>query len=177
MKLQKYILWSMITIFGIVFLLSNGKTAEAKKYYSLREIGLAGCTKDYVDYAIISIRGKTLKYVRYQYYGKSYGWKQIGSIKTAKLTSKTKYYMGNSDKVSDAVKNMSQQSNNSSQRKITRAGAAQKRYLPKKVKTIDTEKWIYRVRKGTVKRSVCGRHNEIVVNNGKVIKLAVRLTY
>lgn len=177
MRLFQRLFWIMIPFFGFIFLLGNSNIAEAKKYYSLKDIGLAGCITDDVDYAVLSIRGNTIKYFKYKISPKNYEWERVGDVQTARLTSKTKYYMGDSKKVSGSLKNDIETGKNKKKKVNNKRSryVNDKKHLAKK--NIDTEKWIYRVRKGTVKRNIFGRNNEIRVKNGKVTKLAVRLTY
>lgn len=177
MRLFQRLFWIVIPFFGLVFLLGNSNTAEAKKYYSLKDIGLSGCTTDNVDYAILSIRGNTIKYTTYKISQGNCEWERVGNVQTARLTSKTKYYMGDSKKVSNSLKkNIESEKNKSKRANNKRSGYEYgRKHLAKK--SIDTEKWIYRVRKATIKRNIFGRNNEIQVRNGKVTKLAVRLMY
>lgn len=177
MRLFQRLFWIMIVFFGLIFLLGDSNTAEAKKYYSLKEIGLTGCANDNVDYAIFSIRGNTIKYSVYKISKGSCEWERISGVKTAKLTSKTKYYMGDSKKVSSSLKEHREDGKN---KKISTSDKKNKtmnnrKYFTKK--NIDTEKWIYRVRKNTIKKNIFGRNNEIQIKNGKVTKLVVRLAY
>ncbi len=175
MKSGKRLLGIFVLFIGIMVILGNGKTAEAEKYYSLQEVGLSGCVTDNVNYTIVSIRGNTIKYIKYQCSGKKCAWKRVEGIKTAKLTSKTKYYMGNSEKVSDSLKKKEQKGKTSKQN--NKKEKTKKRQLPKKTKNINTEKWISKVRKGTIKKNMYGRNNEIRIVKGKVTKLAVNLSY
>ena len=164
-----------VLFIGMLVILGNGKMAEARKYYSLQEVGLSGCTADNVDYTIVSIRGNTIKYIQYKFLPKTCRWKKVNSMQTAKLTSGTKYYIGNSDKVSNSLKENVE--NGKSSKKNSKKVNTKKMRLPKKAKNINTEKWIYRVSKGTLKKNLHGRNNEIRVVNGKVTKLAVKLSY
>lgn len=179
MHLYRRLFIIMISIIGLVFLFGNGNTAQAKRYYSLKEIGLSGCTTDNVDYAILSIRGNTIRYAKYQIVNESYEWKQAGNVQTARLTSKTKYYMGDLKKIPDSLRknkmneNNKKINNNKEDSKIRKS--TNRKHLIKK--NIDTEKWIYRVRKGSVKRNLSGRNNEIQIRNGRVIKLVINLAY
>lgn len=172
MGVRRRIFWVLIPFIGILFILGNGKTAEARKYYSLQNIGLSGCTTDNVDYTIVSIRGNTIKYIKYQFSEKKQEWRRLSGIQTAKLTSSTKYYMANPEKVSASLK---KKSGANSKTTSTKKVNSKRSYLAKK--NINTEKWIYRVRKGTIKKKVYGHNNEIRVVKGKVTKLAVGLTY
>lgn len=138
-----YLLCGMVLLLCMVMVYGN--TSYAKKYYSLDDIGLTGCASDNTDYSIISIRGNQLKYVKYSREKGSTRWKQDGQIRKAKLSSKTKYYMGNSGRLRNRSANL------------------------------DTSKWISRVRKSTVKKEFSGRSNEIVVARGKVLKLVTGL--
>ncbi len=140
----------ILILFGVVFLFGNRKTVEAEKYYSLQNIGLSGCTTDRIDYSILSIRGNTIRYVVYQFSDKDCEWVQIGEVRKAKLTLKTKYYMGNLNKLTQSAKNND---------------------------SVDEAKWMSRIYKGTVKRKMLGRYNEIQIRNGKVTKVAIRLNY
>lgn len=167
MKQIRYFFWIMIPLIGMIFLLGNGTVAEAKKYYSLKNIGLSGCTNDGTDYAILSIRGNVVRYEKYQIAKKTGEWKRVGKVKTAKLTGKTKYYVGDSKQVSSSLRSSAKQKNSTSSKK----------YLKKKKKNIDTEKWIYRVQKWNIKKNISRRNNEIRIEGGKVTKLAVRLSY
>ena len=119
--------------------------SQAKKYYSLEDIGVACCTSDNVDYAVLSIRGNRIQYVRYERETDGVRWKQTGAVKKARLTSKTKYYMGNADR------------------------------LRNRSVDPDKSKWISRIRKGIAKKEYGGRNNEIVIVRGKVVKLIIRL--
>ncbi|MDE6760927.1 MAG: hypothetical protein K2J90_09655 [Lachnospiraceae bacterium] len=177
MRFNKHLFWIMIAFFGLIFLLGSSNTAEAKKYYSLKEIGLSGCTTDNVDYAIFSIRGNTVKYSVYKFSSRSREWERVSGVKVAKLTSKTKYYMGDSQKVSSSLKKYKEDGKNKNIRSNNKKykTADNRKHFAKK--DINTEKWIYRVRKGTIKKNIFGRNNEIQVKNGKVTKLIVRLVY
>ena len=93
MKILHRVFKVLIPFLAIVLLLGNGQWVEAKKYYSLQNIGLAGCTTDRTDYGILSIRGNTIKYVVYKRSYNSCEWEQVGGVKTAKFTSATRYYM------------------------------------------------------------------------------------
>lgn len=170
MKSGKRLFGIFVLFIGVLVILGNGKTAEAGKYYSLQEVGLYGCTTDDTNYTIVSIQGNTIKYIKYQYIKKKCVWRRVKGIKKAKLTSKTKYYMGNSEKVSDSLKKNEKSSKKNNKR-------SKKMRLPKKTKNINTEKWISKVRKGTIKKNMHGHNNEIKVVNGKVTKLAVKLSY
>ena len=134
---------SILLIFCLVFAFNN--TADAKKYYSLNDIGLSGCATDNIDYAVLSIRGNTVQYIKYVRKTGSGRWVQEGKSQKAKLSSKTKYYMGNSGR------------------------------LRNRSADLNTSKWISRVRKGTVKKEYGGRNNEIVIIRGKVMKLVIKL--
>ena len=175
MRLGKCFFGVFVFFVGILVILGNGKTAEARKYYSLQEVGLSGCTADNVDYTIVSIRGNAIKYIKYQFFSKTCRWKKVSGIQTAKLTSGTKYYIGNSDKVSDSLKKNAE--NGKSSKMNSKKVNTKKMHLSQKTKNINTEKWIYRVSKGTLKKNLHGRNNEIRVVNGKVTKLAVKLSY
>lgn len=170
MKQIRHLFWIVIPLIGLMFLLGNGTVAEAKKYYSLKNIGLSGCTEDDTDYGILSIRGNVIRYEIYRVSVKTGERKRIGKAKTAKLTSKTKYYVGDSKQVSSSLRK-------DKKRKKNDHTNDNKKYLVKKNKNIDTEKWIYRVQKRTVKKYISRRDNEIRVSKGKVTKLAVRLSY
>ena len=172
MRFNKHLFLMITAFFGLIFLLGSSNTAEAKKYYSLKEIGLSGCATDNVDYAVFSIRGNTIKYAIYKFSPKSREWERISGVKAAKLTSKTKYYMGDSKKVSSSLKKNKEDGKN---KNIRPNNKKDKKHFVKK--DINTEKWIYRVRKGTIKKNIFGRNNEIQVKNGKVTKLIVRLVY
>ncbi|MGN0153477.1 MAG: hypothetical protein ACI4A3_03435 [Lachnospiraceae bacterium] len=184
MHLFRRLFLILIPIIGLVYLFGNGNTAQAKRYYSLEEIGLSGCTLDNVDYAILSIRGNTIRYTKYQIANGSCEWKQIGDVQTARLTSKTKYYMGDLKKIPDSLrkngmnennKNINNKNINNNKEDPKIQKTTNKRHLSKK--NIDTEKWIYRVRKGSIKKNLSGRNNEIQIQNGKVIKLVINLAY
>lgn len=142
--------------FGILFMLAGvlllgaDETVEAKKYYSLQNIGLSGCAEDDIDYSILSIRGNTVRYVKYEFSEDDYEWVAVGKIQKARLTPQTKYYMGNLSKLLKRIQ---------------------------KGDTVDGAKWMSRVRKGMVKKEVLGRYNEIRVKNGRVVKIAIRLNY
>lgn len=177
MRFNKHLFLMTIVFFGLIFLLGSSSTAEAKKYYSLKEIGLSGCATDNVDYAVFSIRGNTIKYAIYKFSSRSREWERVSGVKAAKLTTKTKYYMGDSKKVSSSLKKNKEDGKNKNIRpdnKKDNTGDARKHFAKK---DINTEKWIYRVRKGTIKKNIFGRNNEIQVKNGKVTKLIVRLVY
>lgn len=164
----------LIPFLAIVLLLGNGQKAEAKKYYSLKNIGLAGCATDRTDYGIISLRGNKMKYVIYKRSDNSCEWEQVGGVKTAKLTSATRYYMGDAQKVSPSLKN-GQQKERDNGRTWTRQNDRKNRHITPK--SIDTEQWICRVRKGIVKKNISGRNNEIRVARGKATKVVIRLSY
>lgn len=176
MKEKKFLWMLMITFIGVLCVFGNSKDVEARKYYSLQEIGLSGCTTDAIDYSVVSIRGNTLKYIKYQYYLGTCEWKQVGGVRSAKLNARTKYYMGNGKKVPSSLrkngverfgKNMT----------VGQLRTLQQKHILRKTTDINTQKWIYRVRKGTIKRNIFGRHSEVQIVNGKVTKLAVKLEY
>lgn len=174
MKLLHKVFRVLIPFLTIVLLLGNGQKVEAKKYYSLQNIGLTGCTTDRTDYGILSIRGNKMKYVVYKRSYNSCEWEQVGDVKTATLTSATRYYMGDSQKVSPSLKNGPTKDwrNDKKQTKRNDRGS---RYITSK--SIDTEKWICRVRKGIVKKNISGRNNEIRIARGKVTKVVIGLSY
>ena len=176
MELLRKIIWVIIPLWGIVFLFGSSQTTEARKYYSLKNIGLSGCTTDSVDYGILSIRGNTVKYVKYKIAPNGYEWEQTGRIQTAKLTSSTKCYIGDSKKVSSSLKKPenNKKSKAGNNKKVQRVSSKRTHITQK---NMNTEKWIYRVRKGTLKRYITRRNNEIRVVRGKVTKIAVRLSY
>lgn len=176
MVLLRKIIWSMMPFLGIVLLFGSCLTAEAKKYYSLKNIGLSGCTTDNVDYGILSIRGNTVKYIKYKIASNGYEWEKAGKVQTAKLTSSTKCYVGDSKKVSSSLKKPanSKKSKTSNKKKIQKTSSKRTHITQK---SINTEKWIYRVQKGNLKRYISGRNNEIRVVRGKITKIAVRLSY
>lgn len=176
MELLRKIIWVIIPLWGIVFLFGSSQTTEARKYYSLKNIGLSGCTTDSVDYGILSIRGNTVKYVKYKIAPNGYEWEQTGRIQTAKLTSSTKCYIGDSKKVSSSLKKPenNKKSKAGNKKKVQRVSSKRTHITQK---NINTEKWIYRVRKGTLKRYITRRNNEIRVVRGKITKIAVRLSY
>lgn len=186
MKLVQQLFYLMIPFIGIIFLFGSSDIVEANKYYSLQEIGLSGCATDSVDYAILSIRGNTVKYMKYQISKDRQEWKPVSGVQTGKLTSKTKCYVGDARKVSNHLKsnaiekkNKKVKRNNKSNR-IDKNETENNKWKSKNrltKKRIDTEKWIYRIRKSKLKRNIIGRNNEILVRKGKVIKLAVRLVY
>lgn len=148
---------------------NSSKAVQAKKYYSLQEIGLTGCTKDDIDYGIVSVRGNTIRYVTYQYESNQKCWKRTYGIKVAKLTSATKYYIGCSSQVSNDLKEMQKNKNGNTSKA--------KKKMRRARKSIDTEKWILRTRKSKVKRNLCIRNNEIFIQKGKVQKILVGNTY
>lgn len=162
---MKSVIVFVIWVIAFAACLLHGETAFAKKYYSLQEIGLSGCTTDDVDYGILSVKGKTVKYVKYRLSKQTKRWVQVGEIRTAKLTSKTKYYMGNANKVSSTVK----------------GGSSKKQAAKKKMRranhNIDTEKWITRTNKSKMKNSLCSRNNEICISKGKITKIIVNIAY
>ena len=174
MKIQHKLFRVLIPFLTIVLLLGNGQRAEAKKYYSLQNIGVAGCTTDRTDYGILSIRGNNMKYVVYKKSYNSCEWEQVGDVKTAKLTSATRYYMGDSQKVSPSLKNNQKKDWRNDRKQINRNDRVSKYVTPK---SIDTEKWICRVRKTIVKKNISGRNNEIRVARGKVTKVVIGLSY
>lgn len=162
----------VLVVFVVFFMalavcMTSSETAFAKKYYSLQEIGLSGCTKDNVDYGILSVKGKTVKYVKYKLSKQTNCWVKVGETKTAKVTSKTKYYMGNASKVSTAVK--SEKSNSKKQ--------AAKKTMRRKQRNINTEKWITRTNKSKIKNSLCPRNNEIRISKGKITKILINIAY
>ena len=171
MKQMQRIFKRILLIMGVVLLFCSVRTAEAKKYYSLSDVGLSGSAKDEVDYAILSIRGNKVRYQKYQISGSGYKRERVGKIKTAKLTSKTKCYVGDSKKVPDELRQ-----NGRMGKKKNRYDSG-KKHLVKKYKDINTVKWIYRVQKRKLKKYISGRNNEIKVVKGKVTKIAVRLSY
>jgi len=177
MELGKIVFRVMVPLIGMLFLIGNCSTSQARKYYSLQEVGLSGCTTDNVDYTIVSIRGNTIKYIKYQFSEKECKWKKVKGVQTAKLTSGTKYYVGDSRKVSKSLKKKAKAADTDKKIKSDKKTNSKRAHLLQKSKNIDTEKWIYRVRKGTVKKNIPGRNNEIRIVNGKVTKLAVKLTY
>ncbi len=146
---------------------ASSETAFAKKYYSLQEIGLSGCTNDDVDYGILSVKGKTVKYIKYKLSKRTNRWVKVGQTKTAKITSKTKYYMGNAGKVSSAVKN----GKDSAKKKVT------KKRMKRMQRNINTEKWITRTNKRKIKNSLCPRNNEIRISKGKITKILINIAY
>ncbi len=161
-----------IMTLGILLLFGNSKDVQAKRYYSLRDIGLSECASDNRDYSIVSIRGNTIKYIFYEFSSEKQEWIQKGKIKKAKLTGATKYYMGNPDRLS--VNNSS--GKNRSLRNINiQKNVRSRRLQTKSMLSINDQKWISRVKKGTVKRKYLGRYNEIQIQNGKVIKIVIRL--
>lgn len=173
-RLRKQI-WMIVSVLGMLFLFGNSQIAEAKKYYSLRDIGLSGCTTDNVDYGILSIRGNTVKYVQYNMSNKGSARGRAGKVQTAKLTSATKYYIGDASKVSNSLKKRGIEKLNQKALKEMQKSNSKRTFIAKK--NINTEKWIYRARKGTLKKYISGRNNEIRVAKGKVTKIAVRLSY
>lgn len=176
-KIRKYFLLINLCLI-VLFSFSVSKKVEAKKYYSLSDIGLKGCTTDFVDYAIISIRGNKVKYAKYKLSDSHCGWEQTGGIKSAILTSNTKYYIGDAERIPNETKSAtSKKKNKNDKMDEVKKNLKRNMHLPKKVKNIDTQKWLYRVRKGKAKRNIGKRNNEIVIKNGKVSKLAIRLTY
>lgn len=170
MRQMQRIFKGILLLMGIALLFGNAGTAEAKKYYSLSDIGLSGSTEDKTDYVILSIRGNVVRYQRYQV-SKSNNWERVGEVETARLTSKTKCYVGDAKKVSDELR-----SGTRKEKKNNYYDSGRK-HLVKKYKDIDTVKWIYRVQKRKLKKYISGRNNEIKVAKGKVTKIAVRLSY
>lgn len=177
MGVWKRFLGILVPLIGLIFIMGNGTTAQAKKYYSLQDVGLSGCTTDDTDYTIVSIRGNIIKYIEYRFSEKTQKWKKVKGVQNAKLTSNTKYYMGNSKKVSASLKNQGVGKDNTTTVKNNTKEKVKKTRLTPKVKDINTEKWIYRVRKGVIKKNLSGRNSEIRIVKGKVTKLAVGLTY
>ena len=146
MKQIRHIFCVVIFLIGMIFLLGTGNVAQAKKYYTLNEIGLSDCTQDDIDYCILSIRGNVIRYEVYQQSKTTCEWERIGDVKTAKMTSKTKCYVGDAEQVSSSLKKDTKQT-----KKIV-ANNMNKRHLIKKSKNIDTEKWIFRIQKRAVKK-------------------------
>lgn len=165
----------IISVLGMLFLFANCQITEAKKYYSLRDIGLSGCTTDSVDYGILSIRGNKVKYIQYKISSNGYTWEKVGNVQTAKLTSATKYYVGDASKVSNSLKKQGDTEAYLETLEVLQRSNGRRRYITPK--NINTEKWIYRVRKGTLKKYLSGRNNEIRIVKGKVTKIVVRLSY
>ena len=174
MKRLQRLIWGMTTFLGILFILSNAQIAEAKKYYSLRDVGLKGCTTDNLDYGILSIRGNTVKYVKYELANNGYEWRKVGNVQSAKLTSATKYYVGDSGKVSGSLKKQGTENKNY---KSSKNSIKNTKRMHMGKKDINSVKWIYRVRKATIKKYISSRNNEIRIVKGKVTKIAVRLSY
>lgn len=88
----------MAVIFAALMLICVPHTAHAKKYYSAKQVGLTG-KNDIMQgrlYSIISVKGKKVRYCKVSFSSK--GGDDLGltfgKTKTAKLTSKTKYYIG-----------------------------------------------------------------------------------
>lgn len=176
MVLLRKFVWNMMPFLGIVLLFGCCHKVEAKKYYSLKNIGLSGCTTDNVDYGILSIRGNTVKYIKYKIASNGYEWEKAGKVQTAKLTSSTKCYVGDSKKVSSSLKKpVNDKKGKISNKKKTQRISSKRTHITQK--NINTEKWIYRVQKRNLKRYISGRNNEIRVVRGKVTKIVVRLSY
>ncbi|MDE6434153.1 MAG: hypothetical protein K2L07_07970 [Lachnospiraceae bacterium] len=163
---MKSVVIFVILVIAFAVCMIHSETAFAKKYYSLQEIGLSGCTNDNVDYGILSVKGKTVKYVKYRLSKQTNRWVKVGETKTAKITSKTKYYMGNASKVSSAVK-----SGNGSSKKQTAKKTMRRNH------NINTEKWITRTNKSKIKKSLCSRNNEICISKGKITKILINIAY
>lgn len=177
----RYYMAFAILCLAMCCVLGNRTTVKAQKYYSLRELGLSGCTDDNVDYGILSIKGNTLRYVIYKYSSETKRWLRVGGTKTAKLTSKTKYYMGNADQISSSVKNAGKTVSKTEKKKQNYEKKQQKkngkRNLMKKTGNINTEKWISRTYKGKVKKRMHVTNNEIEVSKGKATKVLVGINY
>ena len=171
----------VILIMAMCCMLGNRTIVKAQKYYSLKELGLSGCTEDNVDYGILSIKGNTMKYVKYKFSEETKRWLRVGGIKTAKLTSKTKYYMGNADKLSSSVKNTGKAVNKTENQKQSLEKKRQKkkgkRALVKKKGNINTEKWISRTYKSKVKKRMHVTNNEIQISKGIATKVLVGINY
>lgn len=177
----EYYVAFVILCLAMCYMFGNRTTVKAQKYYSLKEIGLSGCTEDDVDYGILSIKGNTMRYVIYKYSSETKRWLRVGGTKTAKLTSKTKYYMGNADQISSTVKNTGKPVTKTKKKKqsceIKQQKKNGKRNLMKKTGNINTEKWISRTYKGKVKKRMHVTNNEIQVSKGRATKVLVGIDY
>lgn len=160
--IKRFILMMAFTVIIAVYS-AGGHTAMAAKYYSLKEIGMSGCTEDRVDYGILSIKGKTVKYVKYELSEKTNRWVQTGGVKTAKLTAKTKYYLADPDKISTASQSKSR----------SKTSKKTKKTMRKKPKGINTEKWILKTNKSSIKKHLQVRNNEIRIVKGKITKILI----
>lgn len=161
--IKRLILMMAFTVLMAVYS-AGGQTAfAATKYYSLKELGMSGCTTDRVDYGVLSIKGKTVRYVKYELSEKTNRWVQTGGVKTATLTSKTKYYLADPAKISS-------DSQPAGRNKTPKKA---KKTMRKKPRSIDTEKWILKTNKRKIKKHLQVRNNEIRIVKGKVTKILI----
>ncbi|MDO5156832.1 MAG: hypothetical protein Q4D51_12800 [Eubacteriales bacterium] len=173
-KLDKHnILYMIIFTFAVCVLFTCVDTAHAKKYYTLREIGMSDCACDQVDYNILSVRGRTLKYEKYEKIPNSTMWRKVGDVKSAKLTKNTKYYMGNSRKISVGTRKKLQQEVKNQFKKNNKANTKKQKMDYREA--LNAEKWIYRIQKKNAKKGYSSRNNHLVIEKGKVIKWVTQL--
>ena len=126
-------------------------TANATKYLSLKNVGLKKF-QSMDKYRIISISGKTVRYGMIKTVPKNDDFEiKVVKIKTAKLTSKTKYYLG-------SIKEFN------------------KTLLPNGASFLN-KKWITKVNKSKFKKALTGKEwwDVVVVKNGKAVKLFTKM--
>ena len=140
-----------ILLAALVMMFCFSATAYAK-YVSLKTVGLTDF-QNMTKFRIVSVNGNTVRYRKVKI-GSKNGDVDItfGKIKTAKLTKKTKYYVGSVNRYNK-----------------TFTKGASTAFLDKK--------WIKRVSKSKFKKVLTGKEwwDVVVVKKGKVVKIFTKM--
>ena len=139
----------LLVVVGSLFCAAD--MVQAKTYYSTKQVGLTG-KYDFITgqkYRIVSIKGNTVRYRTVTTVPTEYEFKlKFGKMKTAKLTSKTKYYIGD-------IKVFNNNTN----------------------PVFQNKKWITKVKKAAFTKALNGKGwwDRIIVKSGKVKKIFINM--
>lgn len=123
-------------------------TADARTYYTGNQVKWSNN-----KVRIVSIKGNKVTYRKVRYVNNGYFDEAVaGKKRTAKLTSKTKYYFGSPNRLFKLME--------------------KSRYT----KNHMTLKWIYRVKKSTFRKAINKSYwDQIQIKNGKVTRIFTKM--
>lgn len=140
----------MLILLSFILLCSSVMAVNAKTYYTGKSVKWSN---DKVQ--IVSIKGNKVTYRKIQYVDKQeYVDMVLGKKKTAKLTSNTKYYFGDADRLMKLQ---------------VKSGYKKNHY---------NLKWIYRVNKSTFNKQIKkskSKWDQIQIKNGKVVRIFTKM--
>ncbi len=138
----------LVLLLTAVMIIASVLPVEAKTYYTGNQLYLNNKKVQIVKIVGNKVTYRSVTYVQKDYYMDI----KYGKKKTAKLTSKTKYYLGDASRY----------------RKLL----SQSNYK----KTPMTLKWIYKVNKKTFSKNIgSGNWDQIQIKNGKVVRIFAKM--